>query len=71
VANVKLFTHISAAINCASFYNGHFLFAFRYFEVAEMFGRDDKSTAKHKVNRGVTRIISYLGVAIICINYLI
>jgi hypothetical protein len=53
------------------YYNGHFLFAYRYFEVAEMFGRDDKSQAKHEINRGVTRKISYVYVAIISLNYLI
>jgi hypothetical protein len=36
-----------------------------------MFGREDKSQAKHEVNRGVTRKISYVCVAIISINYLI
>jgi hypothetical protein len=53
------------------YYNGHFLFAFRYFEVAEMFGREDKSLAKHETNRRITQKISYVGVAIITINYLI
>jgi hypothetical protein len=53
------------------YYNGHFLFAFRYFEVAEMFGREDKSLAKHEKNRKITQKISYVGVAIITINYLI
>ena len=53
------------------YYNGHFLFAYRYFEVAEMFGREDKSLAKHEKNRGVTRKISYVGVALITLNYLI
>ena len=47
---------------------GHFLFAYRYFEVAEMFGREDQSEAKHEHNRGVTRKISYVGVAVIIIN---
>jgi hypothetical protein len=53
------------------YYNGHFLFAYRYFEVAEMFGREDKSLVKHEKNRGITRKISYVGVAIISIDYLI
>jgi hypothetical protein len=38
--------------------------------VAEMFGREDKSLAKHEINRGITRKISYVGVAIITLNYL-
>ena len=52
------------------YFNGHFLLAFRYFEVAEMFGREDKSEAKHKKNRGITQKISYFGVAVITINYI-
>jgi hypothetical protein len=52
-------------------HNGHFLFAFRYFEVAEMFGRKDKTMSKHEENRGITRKISYVGVAIITLNFLI
>jgi hypothetical protein len=53
------------------YYNGHFLFAYRYFEVAEMFGRDDQTQAKHENNRGITRKISFVGVALISINFLI
>ena len=53
------------------YYIGHFLFAYRYFEVAEMFGRDDQSQAKHENNRGITRKISYVGVGFITINYLV
>ena len=30
-----------------------------------MFGREDKSMAKHERNRGITRKISYVGVAFI------
>jgi hypothetical protein len=36
-----------------------------------MFGREDKTPEKHEENRGITRKISYVGVAIIFINYLI
>jgi predicted membrane channel-forming protein YqfA (hemolysin III family) len=36
-----------------------------------MFGREDQTQAKHKINRGVTRKISYVCVAIISLNYLI
>ena len=35
-----------------------------------MFGREDKSMAKHERNRGITRKISYVGVAIISINWI-
>ena len=51
--------------------NGLFLFAFRYFEVAEMFGREDQTAAKHEKNRAVTRKISYVGLTIITLNFLI
>jgi hypothetical protein len=47
------------------------LFAYRYFEVAEMFGREDKTIEKHNKVRKITQKISYLGVAIIVLNYLI
>jgi hypothetical protein len=36
-----------------------------------MFGREDKSQDKHEKNRGITRKISYVCVAIISINYLV
>ena len=71
VANVALFNNLCYALSDACYYNGHFLFAYRYFEVAEMFGREDQSQAKHEINRGVTLKINYVCVAIISINYLI
>jgi hypothetical protein len=71
VANVRLINGICAALRNMFWYNGHFLFAFRYFEVAEMFGRQDQTQVKHDKNRGVTRKISYVGVALISINYFI
>jgi hypothetical protein len=71
VANVTLFNNLCSTLAVAFYYNGHFLFAYRYFEVAEMFGRDDQSQAKHEINRGVTRKISYVCVAIISLNSLI
>jgi len=55
--------------NC-SFYTAHWLFAFRYFEVAEMFGRDDETQEKHDAIRKITSKISYVGCAIICINWI-
>ena len=36
-----------------------------------MFGREDQTLAKHEKNRGITQKISYMGVSIITINYLI
>ena len=71
VANAALFNNLCYALQSAFYYNGHFLFAYRYFEVAEMFGREDKSQAKHEINRGVTRKISYVCVTIMFLNYLI
>jgi hypothetical protein len=69
--NVRFFNNTCGALSDAFYFNGHFLFAYRYFEVAEMFGREDQSQAKHDINRGVTRKISYVCVAIISLNYLI
>jgi hypothetical protein len=66
-----LFKNICYALQGIFWTNGHFLFAFRYFEVAEMFGREDQTLAKHEKNRGITQKISYMGVSIITINYLI
>jgi hypothetical protein len=71
VVNVSLFNNTCLALTNMFYYNGHFLFAFRYFEVAEMFGREDQTLAKHEKNRGVTRKISYVCVSIISLNYLI
>ena len=47
------------------------MFAFRYFEVAEMFRREDKTLKKHVSVRKVTSKISYVAVGLMCINYLI
>jgi hypothetical protein len=40
------------------FYFGHWMFAFRYFEVAEMLGRADKSYEAHIRARKITGRIS-------------
>ena len=45
------------------------MFAFRYFEVAEMFGRADKSNERHTKIRKITSKICYLGIAIIILTY--
>jgi hypothetical protein len=71
VANVALFNNFCYTLTNMLYYFGHFLFVFRYFEVAEMLGREDQSLVKHKKNRGITQKISYLGLAIISANYLI
>jgi hypothetical protein len=48
------------------------MFAFRYFEVAEMFGRreEDKTQEMHEKRRKITSRISYVGIIIIAINYM-
>jgi hypothetical protein len=53
------------------YHQAHFLFAYRYFEVAEMFGRKDKSMKKHIKVRKVTSKISYVVIGLIAINYLV
>jgi hypothetical protein len=68
---MALFNNACQDLHYAFYYNGHFLFAYRYFEVAEMFGREDKSLAKHEKNRGITAKISYVCVAIISMNFLL
>lgn len=55
----------------AAYHMGHWLFAFRYLEVAEMFGREDKSNEKHVQVRKVTSKVCYTGIAIIIVNYII
>jgi hypothetical protein len=73
----RYFKNIFLALNiCGSLYYcfyhiGHFLFAYRYFEVAEMFGRDDKTMEKHIQIRKITQKISYVCIAIIVLNFLI
>jgi hypothetical protein len=71
LANISLLWVTCDAFTNVFYYIGHFLFAYRYFEVAEMFGRDDQSQAKHEKNRSITRRISYVIVALICINWFI
>ena len=71
IANMKLIDNIWFALGNGCFFVGHWLFAFRYFEVAEMFGRDDKTIEKHESRRRITSKISYFGVSIIVLDYLI
>jgi hypothetical protein len=55
--------------DCA--YNvAHWLFAFRYFEVAEMLGRAERTIEQHFEVRKITSKISYVGIAVIIIDYL-
>jgi hypothetical protein len=71
LANVRMFNNLCSGLADICYFNGHFLFAYRYFEVAEMFGREDKTLAKHEKNRAITRKISYVIVAVITLNSLI
>jgi hypothetical protein len=41
--NMLLAGEIFYSLSYCCYYIGHFLFAYRYFEVAEMFGREDKT----------------------------
>jgi hypothetical protein len=71
ISNILTLNKVSFALSCCFYYVGHWLFAFRYFEVAEMFGRKDKSLKKHEEVRKVTKKISYIGVGVIVLNYLL
>jgi hypothetical protein len=53
------------------YHQAHFLFAYRYFEVAEMFGRKNKTMQNHIKVRKVTGKISYVVIGLIAINYLL
>ena len=48
----------------------HWLFAFRYFEVAEMLGRKDKSNEAHIRARKITQRISVAVVIVIALTVL-
>jgi hypothetical protein len=69
--NVWLGIIISNSLGDGFFFVGHWLFAFRYFEVAEMFGREDKSIQMHEYARKITSKICYTGIAVISLNYII
>jgi hypothetical protein len=62
--NIKFF-FVSALAISYCFYNiTHWLFSFRYFEVAEMLGRKDKSDAAHLKARSITGKISIVAIVI-------
>jgi hypothetical protein len=63
--------NICYAVSYCLYHQAHFLFAYRYFEVAEMFGRKDKSMQMHIRRRKMTSKISYVILGIIAINFLI
>jgi hypothetical protein len=50
---------------------GHFVFAYRYLESAEMLSKKKQTKAKFEKKQAISQKISYFGVALIAINYLI
>jgi hypothetical protein len=70
-ANMKLMVNTTMVMGQCFLYLGHWLFAFRYFEVAEMFGRKDKTVEMHEKRRRYTTCFSYFGVVVIVLNYLL
>jgi hypothetical protein len=58
------------ALSLCCYYLAHWFFAFRYFEVAEMLGRKDKSNEMHIKARKITSKISMAVAAVIFSNYL-
>jgi hypothetical protein len=60
---INFTVNVFYALNLCLYYIAHWLFSFRYFEVAEMFGRQDKSDKAHLRARSITSKIS-LGVSI-------
>jgi hypothetical protein len=71
VANVLLFDDISLSLGNMFYNQGHFVFAYRYLESAEMLGQKKQTLAKIKNKRAISQKISYFGVAFIAINYMI
>jgi hypothetical protein len=69
--NLELMSNTCEAISFCLYHQAHFLFAYRYFEVAEMFGRQDKTMEKHIRVRKVTGKISYAVIGLIATNYLV
>ena len=69
--NIWLMLHICSDMSYCLYHQAHFLFAYRYFEVAEMFGRKDKTMHNHIKVRKVTSKISYVVIGLIAINYLL
>ena len=53
------------------FQSGHWLFAYKYFSTALMFGRKNKSKEAHEKRIKFSLKIKYLGLALITINYLV
>jgi len=64
-------SNLNIGVAACSYFEGHFLFAFRYFELAVMFGSRNKTIAKHKKMKKITSKVMYLGVVFIVLNYLV
>jgi hypothetical protein len=70
-ANVLLFIKICGDL-CNMFYlQGHFVFAYRYLESADMLSKKGQTFAKYKKRQAISQKISYFGVALITTNCLI
>ena len=69
--NLLLMDGICDAMSYCFYHQAHFLFAYRYFEVAEMFGREDKTMEMHIKVRKLTSKVSYLIIGLIALNYLL
>jgi hypothetical protein len=67
--NIYLTLVVATALKIMFYFIGHWLFAYRYFEVAEMLGRDDKTLEKHEKVRKITCKICYVGVAVIIMSH--
>jgi magnesium-transporting ATPase (P-type) len=68
--NVFLFTNICGNLSSMFFYQGHFVFAYRYLESAEMLSNKQQTKAKYKKKTAISQKISYTVAALIAINFL-
>ena len=72
-ANVGLFNNTCYTLSIMFYLQGHFVFAYRYLESAEMLSNrgGGQTFAKYKKKQAVSQKINYFGVALIATNYLI
>lgn len=66
---IYMTSYVTYALYYITRHIAQWAFAFRYLEVAEMLGREDKSDAKHREVRKKTSKICYAGAVLIVINY--
>jgi hypothetical protein len=69
--NIEFSYVVSVRLQAFFFYSAHWLFAFRYFEVAEMLGRADKSNEAHLRSRIITSGISVGVILMYGFNFLL